>query len=1260
MTTDLSSSPSSSKTGFWPRWRRLILGLGLTAGLWTLLLGVWLPGWVRPHIEQAATEALGTPVAVQAVHIHPWTAVVALDGLRIGPAASPMLKVLHAQVQLSLESIWRLAPVLRRVSVDQPELWIERQTADRFNVSPVLDKLAADAKKSPPSSEPAHFAVFNIELNNGLVRYTDRVLQQEHRIDQLRIGVPFVSNLPSFVNVDVQPQLSARIDGSPLAIKGDTLPFTEGLRSAVHVKLSDVDVPHWLAAAQPFVPAPWQAKATDGRLDVDLSLKFEERKPPAVPRLSIEGGVKLGKLALSLPQAPGLGQVDAAWQGLDIQGLDTQPLERQVKVAAVLLDGVQWRSRVPAQQGKASSERTELHERSPAPATQAASASAVQAGHDELSAPWRWQVGQIKVGVNRLDIQSMPSQAWPVIGPVALRVDGLSSQAKAAPATWQLELHDEHEASLLAQGHVQAGQQAVDVSFNLSKLQIGAWLAPVADLLQLPVQIAQGSLGVQGQVQARLQAASAMEPAEIRLTSGHVAINQLDAYARQKNLADHIKLDELVLDGIQARMDLAGAGGASGGVALRELMLDKLDMSKLDAAITRGAHGEWMGMTMPAGEDKPKQNAKENAKAGDVKPAPAAIIVLKDLHCGACQVQFTDQTVSPAAQFELHQTDLHLADLGSDMSKPIALELDTLAQGKGRVQLKGSLQPQPLKLEARVRVAGLDLRAVQPYIDPLVNITLAGAKAQADGQLNLQMPRQGSEGLQARYKGRVGLSDVRVLDRVNEADFLSWQALTLDGTELSLNGGAVDANLGRIALKDFYGRLIINPSGQLNVAGIMRHEAGAQAKSLTTPEAAASSATSSTASSTTLSTNITTVTTTAAAPTSTKPPAKLRWQQIQLSKGRVDFTDNFIKPNYSARLTKIEGEVSAVSSAKPEPATVKVSGAVDDAAPLLISGQLHPLGPKLFTDIQGSAKGIELTRLTPYASRYAGYAIEKGTLSVSVHYRVDGGKLEASNQIFLDQLTFGDKTDSPDAIKLPVLLAVSLLKNGKGEIDVNLPISGSLDDPQFSVGGIIWRVIVNLITKAVTAPFALLSGGGSDELGYVAFDAGQGELNEASRQRLDKLIDKLADRPALKLEATGRADPALDTEGLRKAYVDGLMRAAKAKATGQSPADVQIAPDERSTWLAAAYKAADIKKPRNLIGMAKTLPDAEMEDLLKAAAPAGPEALRTLANQRGDQVKAYLARKLPPERVLLTASKVGNEGLPQDKGPSTRVQFDIR
>jgi len=210
---------------------------------------------------------------------------------------------------------------------------------------------------------------------------------------------------------------------------------------------------------------------------------------------------------------------------------------------------------------------------------------------------------------------------------------------------------------------------------------------------------------------------------------------------------------------------------------------------------------------------------------------------------------------------------------------------------------------------------------------------------------------------------------------------------------------------------------------------------------------------------------------------------------------------------------------------------------------------------------------------------------------------------------------------------------------------------------------VIVKVIVNLITKAITAPFSLLAnafGGGEEELGYVEFEPGSSVLSEASTKRLDALAKALLDRPALKLEATGRADAALDEPALRRQHLDRLMRVAKAKSSGDLPDSVTIEPAERERWLEAAYKAADLKtKPRNIVGLAKSLPPDQMEALLLEAAPAGEEALRGLANQRGDRVKAYLTTQVAPDRVLLTASRLGAEGL-GDKGRPTRVGFALK
>jgi len=366
--------------------------------------------------------------------------------------------------------------------------------------------------------------------------------------------------------------------------------------------------------------------------------------------------------------------------------------------------------------------------------------------------------------------------------------------------------------------------------------------------------------------------------------------------------------------------------------------------------------------------------------------------------------------------------------------------------------------------------------------------------------------------------------------------------------------------------------------------------------------------------------------------------------------------------------------VAGLSSDLGTTADVELRGRVSDA-PLEILGKINPLSGNLFIDLKAAAKGIELPQFSPYSGKYAGYAIEKGKLSVDLAYKLENRRLEAQNKVFLDQLTFGDKVESPTATKLPVLLAVSLLKNSRGEIDINLPIGGSLDDPKFSVGGVIVQVIVNLIVKAATAPFALLGSmfGGGEELSYVEFDPGRYVLTAASEKKLETLAKALNDRPALKLEITGRADPAVDREGLKKAAVERKVKAQKfadLAGKGEAPesADsVTVDESEYPKYLERAYKKEKFPKPRNMIGLAKDLPAAEMEKLMLANVTPSDGDLQQVASQRAAAVRDYLVKqgKVPEDRVFLLAPKVSAEGdKSEDKakssGSPSRVDFSLK
>ena len=321
-----------------------------------------------------------------------------------------------------------------------------------------------------------------------------------------------------------------------------------------------------------------------------------------------------------------------------------------------------------------------------------------------------------------------------------------------------------------------------------------------------------------------------------------------------------------------------------------------------------------------------------------------------------------------------------------------------------------------------------------------------------------------------------------------------------------------------------------------------------------------------------------------------------------------------------------------------------------------------------FLDITGKAEGIELTNLSAYSGKYTGYPITKGRLNADVHYKLDQRKLSADNHIFIDQLTFGDRIEGKGISHLPVKLAVALLKDSQGRIDVHLPVSGSLDDPKFSIGGLVWHAFVNLIGRAVTAPFRLLAsafgGGSGQDLGYVAFAPGSSELSADAQKKLALIVKALTDKPSLNLDIIGRADPSKDESGLRSVTVDQLVRAERRDDEGDkadAPAladETPLSPDDYNKYLTKAYRHAKFKKPRDLIGLTKSQPPEVMKSMLEASVSTDTDAMRRLAQQRADAVRGWLRGKVPDKRLFVLAPKLDAKGI-DDKGATTRVDFGL-
>jgi hypothetical protein len=392
--------------------------------------------------------------------------------------------------------------------------------------------------------------------------------------------------------------------------------------------------------------------------------------------------------------------------------------------------------------------------------------------------------------------------------------------------------------------------------------------------------------------------------------------------------------------------------------------------------------------------------------------------------------------------------------------------------------------------------------------------------------------------------------------------------------------------------------------------------------------------------------------------------------KITLQGGKVNFTDRHMPRPFSVEMLKLGGRIEGLSSSPGTRAAVDLRGRLRNESPLTIAGTVNPLADPLFLDLKLDFNDIELNPLSPYSGTYIGYLIERGKMNVNLSYLVENGRLTASNKLFLDQFTFGDPVESDKATSLPVRLAVALLKDRNGEIHLDIPVSGDINDPQFSVWGIVWQIIKNLLVKAATSPMALLGAlaSGGEDFSVIVFPFGSASLTDAEQAKLAKIAEGLRDRPELKIEVKGFVDPDNDPEAYRREFLQAKIRREKhldlrKRAGDVAPADaaaVTVTGEEYPDYLWRVYKQADFPKPRNLFGMVKHLPDPELEKLLLANTSIGTEELTVLAQSRAQAVITALVETggIPRERVFLATAEITAK--PATAGVSrSRVEFGM-
>ncbi|WP_051408965.1 DUF748 domain-containing protein [Syntrophorhabdus aromaticivorans] len=627
------------------------------------------------------------------------------------------------------------------------------------------------------------------------------------------------------------------------------------------------------------------------------------------------------------------------------------------------------------------------------------------------------------------------------------------------------------------------------------------------------------------------------------------------------------------------------------------------------------------------------------AKIKDVRPFALAIDTLQ---VAEGKVLFEDLEPPDPLRLQAQNLNIQAEGISLEKNSKADVQLSFTLGKRGIFSAKGAMGISPLSINLVMAAKGIEIRDLQPYFTEKIRLYVTGGDVSASGSLAVQ-DREG-KGLTARYTGKVLVANFSSLDKNTAEDFAKWKTLALGPLDVGYN--PTYAHIKGIALADFYSAVVINPDGTLSFSRIMEEEPTRRGSHW-----AASPGTG--------------------APTSEKAtaehPLDIEIGKISLQGGTIRFTDRLIKPSYSAALTEIGGRITGLSPRKNRRADVELRGKLDNYIPLEITGKINPWKEDLYVDLAMKFKDLELSPLTPYSGRYVGYNLEKGKLSFDVQYLIVNKKLDAKNVIFFDQLTLGDRVESPDATRLPVKLAIALLKDRHGRIKLDIPVTGSIDDPKFSIWKIIWKIIGNLLAKAAASPFALLGSmlGGGEELSYLEFDYGRATLSEANIKKLDTLANALEQKPFIKLDIEGHADPERDREGLKNYLVSRKVKTQKLKEMvkkGSPPVpvdEVTVEPPEYEKYLKKAYEAEKFPKPRNIIGLAKSLPVGEMEKLMLTHTAVNDDDMRMLANRRAMNAKELILKsgKVTPDRVFVVEPK---SLAPEKKGGTRESRVDFR
>jgi hypothetical protein len=749
---------------------------------------------------------------------------------------------------------------------------------------------------------------------------------------------------------------------------------------------------------------------------------------------------------------------------------------------------------------------------------------------------------------------------------------------------------------------------------------------------------------------------SLKDDVDLKVDVSRVALTDLAIRPKNSDI-DWITVPELILSG--TTLDLKRRQAHSDSLSLAGVKLvtwlepdGSFNLLKLAAAPVPSAPAQ--AASPPT--SPPASPPALSAPGGGAAPAPTWAFDLREFTLRDASVSAEDRRTKPAAKVLIAPLSIKVIGANLDLGKPLNVQLESKINDAGSLNVTGVVTPQPLDANLTLKLAGVELAAIQPYIAQYTSMTLLSGALSGDAKVHYG-PRQPA----LQFGGNISVANLHTVDNALHEDFINWERLDIQGLNFQHDPDRLD--IDQVTARKLYARVIIESDESINVkrvltgpgATVVAPSGNTGPPIVATAAPAPAAPLPRTSKKSAPAKGAAAAATSAASAPNAASSMPMSIKRIVLKAGQANFADLSVMPNFATGIQNLEGTVLGLSSKTNSRAKVDIHGSVDAFAPVSISGEVNVLSAVLYTDLTMSFKNIELSTFNPYSGKFAGYNISRGKLTTELHYKVDGRKLDAQHHIIVDQLEFGDKTESKDAVSLPVKLAVALLKDRDGVIDLNLPVTGSLDDPQFKLGPIIWKVFVHILEKAVTAPFALLGSlfGGGPDLQFVDFQPGAAELDPGATEKARTMVKALDSRPQLKIEIPIAVVNELDrpqlVEEKFQAQIHEIQAAtARKKSPGPTVGFGQLDATAQLDLLTQLYTknfGAEPKFPESIAAI-KAKPEiaaAKIEFLgreLHQHIAISDSDLTALGQQRAMNLQQALltGTQLDPERVFLVAN----------------------